>query len=475
MLLLADNLGAWLIGLLADAGRKKLTACQRVMADQGNVAARGPAGAVSATKCNPHVQQAVHSGGLASLEDLLTSIACERVPGQRLDALARTYRAALDRPLVPSGEIPEGLRIPSLGDGYVDHRFRVAELSASSEPGRDSWWNDVPVRDAACRFLAAYLTSPAAQEAPLIMLGQPGSGKSVLTRVLAARLPATDFLPVRVELRAVPAEADLQDQIELAVRSATGERMPWPRFVESGDGALPVVMLDGFDELLQATGVSQSDFLLRVLAFQEREADQGRPVAVVVTSRTAVADRARIPHGAVAIRLEPFSAAQVRAWLAIWEQANAAPLGERGLRPLPAEVALIHRELAEQPLLLLMLALYDADANALQRAPAEIGRTDLYGRLLREFAVREVLKHETGLAEEALGRAVEAELLRLSLVAFAMFKTRTATVPRSGNTTSACGAGPSRAGLPSSCATPLLASTCTTVPASGSLSSPAMP
>ena len=224
--------------------------------------------------------------GLAGLEDLLASIACGRLPGQRLDALARTYRAALAKPIVPSGEVPEGLRIPSLGEGYVDHRIRVAELSASSEPGRDSWWNDVPARDDACRFLAAYLTSPAAQEAPLIILGQPGSGKSILTRILAARLPATDFLPVRVELRAVPAEADLQDQIEFAVRSATGERVPWPRFVESGAGALPVVMLDGFDELLQATGVSQSDFLLRVLAFQEREADQGRPVAVIVTSRT---------------------------------------------------------------------------------------------------------------------------------------------------------------------------------------------
>ena len=64
-------------------------------------------------------------------------------------------------------------------------------------------------RDACC-FLAGYLTLPAAQEAPLILLGQPGSGKSVLTRILAARLPAADFLPVRVELRQVPAEADLQ-------------------------------------------------------------------------------------------------------------------------------------------------------------------------------------------------------------------------------------------------------------------------
>lgn len=362
--------------------------------------------------------------GLAGLERILDSIASERVPDQRRTALARTYRAALVRPIVPSGEVPAELKIPALGEGYIDHRIRVAEVTASSEPGRESWWDNVPVRDDACRFLAGYLTSPTAQEVPLILLGHPGSGKSVLTRILAARLPATDFLPVRVELRQVPAEADLQEQIEFAVRNATGERVPWPRLVESGEGALPVVMLDGFDELLQATGVSQTDFLLRVLAFQERESDQGRPVAVIVTSRTAVTDRARIPQGAVAVRLEPFDHTQVTAWLEVWKRSNASRLAERGMRPLPAAVALSHQELAEQPLLLLMLALYDADTNALQRRSAELGRTELYGRLLKEFARREIRKHADALAETDLEQAVELELLRLSIVAFAMFNRR---------------------------------------------------
>ncbi len=337
--------------------------------------------------------------GLAGLERLLESVASGRVPDQRRAALARTYRAALSRPIAPSGEVPAELQIPALGEGYVDHRIRVAEVGASSEPGRDSWWDDVPVRDDAYRFLAGYLTCPAAQDAPLILLGQPGSGKSILTRILAARLPAGDFLPVRVELRQVPAEADLQDQIEFAVRHDTGERISWPRLVESCDGALPVVMLDGFDELLQATGVTQTDFLLRVLAFQEREADQGRPLAVIVTSRTAVTNRARIPQGAVAIRLEPFD--EVRSLRGLRCGGGPMPLrsAERGLRPLPADVALSHRELAEQPLLLLMLALYDADANALQRRSAELGRTELYGRLLKEFAGREIRKHSAGLPD----------------------------------------------------------------------------
>jgi hypothetical protein len=366
--------------------------------------------------------------GLAGLERILGSIACERIPDERRAALARAYRTALTKPITPTGEIPAELQIPALGEGYIDHRIRVAEVTAASEPGRESWWHDVPVRDDACRFLAGYLTSPVAQEAPLILLGQPGSGKSVLTRILAARLPATDFLPVRVELRQVPAEADLQDQIEFAVRNATGERVSWPRLAESGDGALPVVLLDGFDELLQATGVAQTDFLLRVLAFQEREADQGRPLAVIVTSRTAVTDRARIPHGAVAVRLEPFDEDQVTAWLEVWERANARPLARRGMRPLPARIALSHRELAEQPLLLLLLALYDADANALQRRSAELGRTELYRQLLEEFARREIRKHSGALPEADLERAVETELLHLSVVAFAMFNRRSQSV-----------------------------------------------
>ena len=362
--------------------------------------------------------------GLASLQAVLESMACGRLPDQRRDALVRAHRSALLKPIAPAGEMPAELRIPALGEGYIDHRIRVAEVGSSSEPGRESWWSQIAVRDDACRFLAGYLVSPVAQEAPLVVLGQPGSGKSVLTRILAARLPATDFLPVRVELRQVAAEADLQEQIEFAVWKATGEKLSWPRLVESGDGALPVVMLDGFDELLQATGVSQTDFLVRAMAFQEREADQGRPLAVIVTSRTAVTDRARIPHGTVAVRLEPFDDDQVAAWLAVWQRANAGLLGERGLRPLPADKALLHRELAEQPLLLLMLALYDADTNALQQRSAELGSTELYGQMLREFARREIRKHAGLLADADLEQEVEAELLRLSLVAFAMFNRR---------------------------------------------------
>jgi len=339
-------------------------------------------------------------------------------------ALRAANSAATARPITPVGGIDSGLLIPSLGDGYIDHRIRVAEVSVSSEPARESWWDNVPVHDSAYDFFARYLISANALRTPVILLGQPGSGKSVFTRILAARLAPEDFLPVRVELRQVPGEADLQEQIEFAVRESTGERISWPQLVESAAGILPVVMLDGLDELLLATGLLQADYLLRVRAFQDREAVQGRPLAVIVTSRTAVADRARIPEGAMAVRLEPFSDDQVAAWLGIWARSNGAQLEKRGLRPLSARTALKHKELAEQPLLLLMLALYDAEANVLQRRRAELGRTELYERLLEEFARREISKDPGVLSEPDMEQAVEAELLRLSIAAFAMFNRR---------------------------------------------------
>ncbi|QXJ20649.1 hypothetical protein AGRA3207_001399 [Actinomadura graeca] len=360
--------------------------------------------------------------GLAGLRQVLDGIAADRTPDDRRAALARRYRARLGRPVSESGGVPGGMTIPTLEDAYVNPRCRVRPAGPSDALGREDWWRAAPVRDDLQDLLIGHLTAPESAWRPLLLLGQPGSGKSVLTQVLAARLPAADFMVVRVVLREAPADADLQAQIEHAVRDATGETMTWSELARGSGGALPVVILDGFDELLQATGVSQSDYLQQVVRFQERESDQGRPVAVIVTSRTAVADRARVPgRGVTAIRLEPFSDEQIGRWLDIWNTTNAAHFAGRGVRPLPEAAALAHGDLARQPLLLLMLALYDAGANALQDDGGSLDLAGLYERLLRSFAEREIEKTRPGQDSRAAADSVEEELLRLSIAAFAMF------------------------------------------------------
>ncbi|MDH2428021.1 ATP-binding protein [Sphaerisporangium sp. TRM90804] len=362
------------------------------------------------------------STGMEGLGRVLDDIATGRRPDDRRRALSRAYRAQLERPIVTTGDAPEGLVIPPLGGAYVNPGFRVAPVIRSDRLDEESWWAGNAVRDDLQSFLIGHLTSPLAVECPLIVLGQPGSGKSVLTKVLAARLPPSDFMAVRVLLREVPADTDLQSQIEYAVRNATGESLSWPELARAAGDALPVVLLDGFDELLQATNIGQSDFLEQVVRFQEREADQGRPVAFVVTSRTAVADRARIPPGgAVAVRLEPFTGEQIERWLTVWNGANAAYLAGRGLLPLSPAAVSRQPDLASQPLLLLMLALYDAADNALQRDGESLDPADLYDRILVRFAEREILKSSPGMHGDPLRAAVEEELLRLSVTAFAMF------------------------------------------------------
>src|SRR5262249_19626421 len=210
------------------------------------------------------------------------------------------------------------------------------------------------------------------------LLGQPGAGKSVFTQMLAAELDPRDYLVVRVELRAVSSDAGLQRQIETALERLTGRRLPWPELADDVGQAQIVILLDGFDELLQASGVSQFDFLERVQEFQEREASLGRPVAVVVTSRTAVANQVRYPDGTVVVRLEEFDDDQVGRWLSTWNQANLA-------RPLPVRTALAQGALARQPLLLY------------------------------------VKKHNAQISDRTRRWAVQRELDLLSMVAFAMF------------------------------------------------------
>jgi hypothetical protein len=361
-----------------------------------------------------HLDLRASARGLESLEAALLRATSHRDPVRHRAALAAAYRADLDRPIL--GGDAGDLVMPTLGVAYVDSRFRVQAAGPGARPAEDDWWDTEP-RDDLAGFLGTYLTTPQSAGAPMLLLGQPGAGKSSLTRILAARLPAADYLVVRVALREVRAEAEIQDQVEQALRGAIGETVAWADLARDAGAAMPVILLDGFDELLQATGIHQSDYLQRVTAFQQREAVLGRPVAVIVTSRVAVADRARLPAGSLAVRLEPFDEPQLRRWSATWNEVNEKP----GWRPLPLSVLQRFPDLAEQPLLLLMLALYDAGEGTLQDADDTFDTGQLYDRLLREFADREVRRVHAGQPESAMPGLVEHELLRLSVVAFAMF------------------------------------------------------
>ncbi|GAA1466982.1 hypothetical protein NE857_12870 [Nocardiopsis exhalans] len=360
--------------------------------------------------------------GLAGLHEELSNLGSGRPVNRRRQELTAAYQAVLGRPVLRSNDVPAGLGLPSLREAYIPPRGRIAYVAGSHDsPSRDDWWESRHVQDDLQPFTAALLTHPSITRRPVVVLGHPGAGKSKFTEMLAAQLPPEDFLPIRVELRSVSPNAPLHVQIEEGLAADLHTSVSWRELSDDADGALPVIILDGFDELLQASGVDRSDYLERVQEFQEKQEHMGQPVAVLVTSRTLVADRARFPAGTTVIRLEPFDDSQIEQMLQVWNRANRSTFGSSGMSPLTSETVLRYRELAEQPLLLLMLLIYDAHGNALLKASDTLSHGELYERLLTMFARREVEKHRPNLGGRDLDRAVEDELRRLEVAAMAMF------------------------------------------------------
>jgi len=94
--------------------------------------------------------------GLEGLERILVGLASGRMPDERRLGLSRAYRAALQRPVLTASEAPAGLRLPTLGEAYVQPEFRVAEMVAGERLAEESWWEAQPVRDDLEGFLAGH-------------------------------------------------------------------------------------------------------------------------------------------------------------------------------------------------------------------------------------------------------------------------------------------------------------------------------
>jgi hypothetical protein len=331
----------------------------------------------------------------------------------------------LDEPVIPADpeRYPPALTIPQVNEIYINPRYRVVELDEQSRPWDDRWWARHDSHDDFDVLLARHVTAPGATRRPLVLLGHPGAGKSLLTKVFAAQLPVSQYTVVRVPLRRVSADARVDHQIEEAIRQSTNRPIGWWELAEQSEGTTRVVILDGLDELLQASDHDRSSYLQDVMDFQDREAQQRRPVVVVVTTRTVVADRVEMPSGTTVVKLDPFNDDDIADWLRRWRRVNADAIASGTLGELTLNAIQRQPEFAEQPLLLLMLAIYAADLD-LPPLDDDMTTAELYRRLLDGYARREVAK-ELGLGHdpfpEEIEQRVEDQLDALAIAAIGMF------------------------------------------------------
>ncbi|NUT22504.1 MAG: ATP-binding protein [Hamadaea sp.] len=361
--------------------------------------------------------------GLVRVERLLTELAPAKAAyGPLAEAVHRLNQGVLREPIVPdhAERYHTAVAFPTVEDAFIDPRYRLIPPDADARPADETWWRQQPVRSNLDLLLTTYVTSADGAQAPMLLLGHPGAGKSLLTKVLAGRFPPQAYTIVRVSLRAVNANLRVHDQIQEALDLGTHGRVSWSRLSDEAAATIRVVLLDGLDELLQATTDNRSGYLHDVAEFQRREADLGHPVFVIVTSRTLVADRVNLPPGTVVVKLEDFDGDQIVAWLDRWRRANAPGITAGDVRDVAAADVLTQPELARQPLLLLMLTLYSADPTAIP-LDADLSAARLYRRLFDNFIRRELSKTKGRARVEADDERIAEQLQRLALAAFAMF------------------------------------------------------
>ncbi|SDG31572.1 WD40 repeat [Lentzea fradiae] len=247
--------------------------------------------------------------------------------------------------------------LPSIDRLYVSPAFRVTAAGPSARLVDDGWWTtEVPLRNDFELMLAGHLSSPLGISAPLLVIGDTGSGKSTVAKVLAAAPPIGDAAVVRVPLRDVAPDRAVADEVDRVLRGLTGGALTWADLADR----VPVVVLDGLDEL-----EADRDYLEAVFDFQRIEAARGRPTAVVVTSQTSFVDRSFLPDGTRVVRLEPFDEARVRAWVDRWNEATA----DTPRRRLPMQAMLARMPLASRPQLLFLAACHLTDPTVPEQKP----------------------------------------------------------------------------------------------------------
>ena len=83
---------------------------------------------------------------LAGLEHMLSQVSTGGLPSEQRVALTRAYQADLQRSIVESGDIPEGLMIPALHQAYISPLFSVRGIPVGGSPSDEASWEEIPVR-----------------------------------------------------------------------------------------------------------------------------------------------------------------------------------------------------------------------------------------------------------------------------------------------------------------------------------------
>ncbi|MBF0379378.1 MAG: AAA family ATPase [Magnetococcales bacterium] len=328
------------------------------------------------------------------------------------------------------------LSYPKRCEIFIPQNFRVIRATSSGMKLEDkALWKDLTIHKNLSSFIIRYFAFSHSVHSPILVLGHPGSGKSMFTEILAAKLSSTVFKPIRVVLRDLKkVNQSIRDQIEEQIEKDSDMVVKWLDFREAIGDTPPLIILDGFDELLQTTGRAFANYLREVQAFQQEEYRAGRPVRFMITSRITLIGKAELPDDCTVVRLSRFDPDQQKQWVKEWNRCNkknatnkfknfSPPYKRNSWSKKEIKKHENINDLMEQPLLLTMLAIYDAiTGNEITNNHGDINRTILYDSLLRYFVDRQRRKDllYRNMGKDGQTAVVDKDIERLGVTALGM-------------------------------------------------------
>lgn len=361
----------------------------------------------------------------------LISDYCEKSSNSKakntLEQYRKKYNAYVETPVVDVSEMDfystNEMVFPNKSQIFVPQSFKALTYKNNMHLEERNTWRMCDERDDIGKFVSDILRHSITGSLPLLILGHPGAGKSLLCNMLAARILHHEYHVIIVKLRDTVAEQTVPQQINQQIERDFSNGCKWSDIAESGLDKPILIIFDGYDELLQASGRAYSDYLQKIVEFQKQQKDiYGIFVKCIVTSRITLIDKALISNNSPVIMLSDFDEKRVKQWCQIWNEKNKDYFIQANLEKFEIDSSSKVSELSKQPLLLLMLALYDSNDNALKRNK-DLSETQLYDNLIREFISREKRKDDgfRRLQPKEQDRIINEEMIKISIAALGMY------------------------------------------------------
>lgn len=337
------------------------------------------------------------------------------------------YTNYITRPTIKnSKDFPEDVVFPSQKEIFVPQAFQALSYRANMQLEQKATWDNAYAGEEIGQYIRSVLCHPTFGSLPLLILGLPGAGKTLLCHMLAAQILSSEYYVIIINLRDTLAEDTIMEQINAQIKRDLGDDCSWHDLRKTSLDKPLMLIFDGYDELLQATGKTYSDYLNKIAEFQlTQQTIYNVLVRCIVTSRVTLIDKASIPNNSQILRLCDFDDERIKAWCSIWNQANEQFFTAHKLNKLTIASTGKVRELAGQPLLLLMLALYDMNGNHLHEQ-SDISRAELYYKLIYDFVGREQEKNTNfnNLNPQKKKLVIQGVFHHLAIVALGMYNRR---------------------------------------------------